>query len=103
MANDGQVVVLVGQRDYSKRQMNFATQAKRQPASTFKPFVYAAALEAGVVKPSAKLTQALALSDNDEPRRLARLVGTSIHSGVRSPPRYSLAFASGRKPRPWHQ
>ena len=76
MGKDGQVAVLIGQLDYSSRQLNFVTQTKRQPASTFKPFVYAAALEGGVVEPSDELTVALARSDNDEPRRLARLVGT---------------------------
>jgi penicillin-binding protein 1B len=42
----GAVVALVGGRDYSSSQYNRATQAKRQPGSTFKPFVYLAAFEA---------------------------------------------------------
>lgn len=44
---DGRVVALVGGRDYTKSEFNRVTQAKRQPGSSFKPFVYAAALEAG--------------------------------------------------------
>jgi penicillin-binding protein 1A len=48
MAPDGAVKALVGGRDYQESQFNRATQAMRQPGSTFKPFVYLAALEAGL-------------------------------------------------------
>src|SRR5262249_14577804 len=41
----GAVLALVGGRDYSQSQYNRATTAKRQPGSTFKPFVYLAAFE----------------------------------------------------------
>src|SRR5690606_3705129 len=41
----GAVRAMVGGRDYSKSQFNRATQARRQPGSAFKMFVYAAALE----------------------------------------------------------
>ncbi|HJU54826.1 MAG TPA: PBP1A family penicillin-binding protein [Pyrinomonadaceae bacterium] len=40
----GEVVAMVGGRDYSKSQLNRATEARRQPGSVFKPFVYATAL-----------------------------------------------------------
>ncbi|CAM4072868.1 penicillin-binding protein [Bacillus manliponensis] len=43
----GEVVALVGGRDYKESQFNRATQAYRQPGSTFKPFLYYAALEQG--------------------------------------------------------
>jgi penicillin-binding protein 1A len=43
----GAVRALVGGRDYAASQFNRAVRAKRQPGSAFKPFVYAAALEAG--------------------------------------------------------
>ncbi|HKP46555.1 MAG TPA: PBP1A family penicillin-binding protein [Pyrinomonadaceae bacterium] len=43
----GNVVAMVGGRDYAESQLNRATDARRQPGSTFKPFVYAAALEDG--------------------------------------------------------
>ena len=42
----GAVLALVGGRDYSQSQYNRATTAKRQPGSTFKPFVYLTAFEA---------------------------------------------------------
>ncbi len=43
----GAVRALVGGRDFVESRFNRATQAKRQSGSAFKPFVYAAALEAG--------------------------------------------------------
>lgn len=43
----GHVLALVGGRDFNESRFNRATQAKRQSGSAFKPFVYAAALEAG--------------------------------------------------------
>ena len=43
-AKTGEIVAMVGGRDYSKSQLNRATDALRQPGSVFKPFVYATAL-----------------------------------------------------------
>ena len=43
----GGVRALIGGRDYNKSKFNRATQAKRQPGSSFKAFVYAAGLEYG--------------------------------------------------------
>jgi penicillin-binding protein 1A len=48
MTRDGKVVAMVGGRDYKKSAFNRATQARRQPGSTFKLFVYLAALRAGM-------------------------------------------------------
>jgi penicillin-binding protein 1A len=47
MRPDGRVVAMVGGRSYSKSSFNRATQARRQPGSAFKLFVYLAALRAG--------------------------------------------------------
>ena len=44
----GQVLAMVGGRSYEDSQLNRATDAKRQPGSVFKPFVYAAAFEGGI-------------------------------------------------------
>ena len=43
----GQVRAMVGGRNFEQSHFNRAMQAKRQPGSAFKPFVFAAALEAG--------------------------------------------------------
>ncbi|GIX22431.1 MAG: carboxypeptidase/penicillin-binding protein 1A [Gammaproteobacteria bacterium] len=44
---DGAVRALVGGFDFAKSKFNRVTQARRQPGSGFKPFIYAAALENG--------------------------------------------------------
>jgi penicillin-binding protein 1A len=46
-ARNGDVLALVGGRDFDDSQYNRATQAMRQPGSAFKPFVYAAAVNSG--------------------------------------------------------
>lgn len=47
----GEVVAMVGGRDFAVSQFNRATQAERQAGSSFKPYVYTTAFEAGA-KPS---------------------------------------------------
>ena len=47
MRRNGEVVAMVGGRDYAQSSFNRVTQARRQPGSTFKTFVYLTALEAG--------------------------------------------------------
>ncbi|MBD3882981.1 penicillin-binding protein 1A [Phormidium tenue FACHB-886] len=44
---NGEIKALVGGDDFEKSQFNRATQAQRQPGSTFKAFVYSAAIAAG--------------------------------------------------------
>jgi len=46
-AKTGNIRAMVGGRDFEDSKFNRATQALRQPGSTFKPIVYSAALEAG--------------------------------------------------------
>ena len=48
----GRIVALVGGRSYGRSQYNRVTQARRQPGSTFKPFVYLTAFEATFEDPS---------------------------------------------------
>ncbi|OZH54590.1 penicillin-binding protein [Hydrocoleum sp. CS-953] len=47
-SRNGEVIALTGGADYQKSQFNRATQAQRQPGSTFKVFAYAAAIERGI-------------------------------------------------------
>jgi 1A family penicillin-binding protein len=48
-AHDGDVLAWVGGRDFAQSQFDRVVQARRQPGSAFKPFVYAAALADGWV------------------------------------------------------
>jgi penicillin-binding protein 1A len=45
--SNGEVLAMVGGRNFQESQFNRATQAKRQAGSAFKPFIYVAALENG--------------------------------------------------------
>ncbi len=47
--NTGEVLAMVGGRDFSSQQFNVAVQGRRQPGSAFKPFVLATALEEGIL------------------------------------------------------
>jgi penicillin-binding protein 1B len=60
----GWLKAMVGGRDYGRSQLNHVL-AKRQPGSSFKPFVYAAALNSGVDGAQPLITPATLL--NDEP------------------------------------
>lgn len=48
----GDVLAMVGGYDFARSEFNRATQARRQPGSAFKPFVYAAAVESGYTQSS---------------------------------------------------
>jgi penicillin-binding protein 1A len=102
MENDGAVRAMVGGRDYGQSQFNRAVHALRQPGSSFKVFVYAAALENGYSPNSivvdapitiggwsprnygrsyrgrVTLTTALARSINTVPVRLAEAMGRDL-------------------------
>ena len=45
---DGSIKAMVGGFDFEKNKFNHVTQAWRQPGSSFKPFIYSAALEYGI-------------------------------------------------------
>lgn len=50
--SNGYIKAMVGGRDYSVSKFNRATQARRQPGSAFKPFLYAAAIDRGYTQGS---------------------------------------------------
>jgi penicillin-binding protein 1A len=121
----GAVKALVGGADYSKSQYNRAVYAKRQPGSSFKPFVYLAALENGLSPQSIRqdqpvrfgnwspqnyskdyygpvtLTRALSLSLNTVAAQLTYEVGagtvadTAKRLGVTSDMKNNLSIALG--------
>jgi penicillin-binding protein 1A len=125
MRPDGRVVAMVGGRDYSRSPFNRATQARRQPGSAFKLFVYLAALRAGLTPDSPisdaplrigdwqpknygdryrgtlTLRDALALSSNVASVRLSERVGrenvirAARDLGVRSPLNNNPSLALG--------
>lgn len=121
----GAVRALVGGRDYGASQFNRAVNARRQPGSAFKPFVYLAALEKGLTPDTVRvdepvrfgrwapqnysktyrgpvtLTEALALSLNTVAARLADEVGPKAviraarKLGIASPIAANLSIALG--------
>ncbi|WP_417667897.1 transglycosylase domain-containing protein [Roseibium sp.] len=121
----GAVKALVGGADYSKSQFNRAVYAKRQPGSSFKPFVYLAALEKGLTPETIRqdapitikgwspqnyskkhygnvsLTRALSLSLNTVAARLAyetgpkAIIRTARKMGISSEMKSNLSIALG--------
>ncbi|MDB5620269.1 transglycosylase domain-containing protein [Tardiphaga sp.] len=113
MSPDGSVRAMVGGRNYAESQFNRAVTAKRQPGSSFKPFVYLTAIEAGLTPETIRtdapldvkgwkpenythqyfgpvtLTQALAMSLNTVAVRLGLEVGAK--SVVRTAHRLGIA------------
>ena len=84
LAPDGAVRAMVGGVDHHLSAFNRAAQAQRQPGSSFKPFVYAAALEAGV-KPTDIRT--------DKPVRFGLWAPTNYEPGYRGPMTVANALA----------
>jgi penicillin-binding protein 1A len=63
--NSGRVLAMVGGYSFSLSSFNRATQALRQPGSSFKPFVYATALENGYTPASVIMDSAITLQGRD--------------------------------------
>lgn len=63
--NNGRVLALVGGYSFEQSQFNRATQARRQPGSALKPFVYAAALDNGYTPASQVLDAPFVIERKD--------------------------------------
>jgi len=63
MDSTGAIRALVGGTDYTKSVFNRAVQARRQPGSSFKPFVYAAAVEKGVLPTDTRVDEPIKIDD----------------------------------------
>ncbi|MES3000725.1 MAG: transglycosylase domain-containing protein [Pseudomonadota bacterium] len=58
---NGHILAWVGSRDFATEQFDHVNQAKRQPGSTFKPFVYGAAFEMGMSPRDELIDQAVSI------------------------------------------
>ncbi|MBD8071620.1 transglycosylase domain-containing protein [Bacillus sp. PS06] len=63
--HSGEVKAMVGGRDYNESPFNRVTQAERQPGSTFKPFLYYAALEQGFTPSTSMRSEVTAFTFDD--------------------------------------
>ncbi len=63
MRPDGRVLAMVGGRDHDKSQFNRAVQSQRQPGSSFKLFVYLAALRGGLTPNSTVVDRPITIGD----------------------------------------
>jgi penicillin-binding protein 1A len=125
MTPDGAVRAMIGGKDYADSQFNRAASSRRQPGSAFKPFVFLAAVEAGmrpdemiadgpvsigewsprnfdnVLKGQITAREALARSVNTATVRVAqragidRVTATASRLGIASPLRRDFATALG--------
>ncbi len=59
----GEILAMVGGRSYQRSQYNRATSARRQPGSTFKPFVFLAAFDLALREGRTDLTPATLVAD----------------------------------------
>ncbi len=84
LAPGGAIRALVGGRDHRLSAFNRATQAERQPGSSFKPFVYASALETGI-KPTD--------TRQDAPIRIGLWSPSNYEAGYRGPVTLAVALA----------
>ncbi|MCA3649315.1 MAG: PBP1A family penicillin-binding protein [Methylobacterium sp.] len=80
--HDGGLRAMIGGRDYGQSQFNRATQAMRQTGSSFKTFVYAAALAEGVVKPDTIVTDRPTCVGNWCPANYGRSYAGSMSATV---------------------
>ena len=64
-AGTGQVKVMVGGRDFRDSQFNRAIQSRRQPGSSFKPIIYAAAIDKGYTPATVIIDSPIAFQDDE--------------------------------------
>jgi penicillin-binding protein 1A len=72
MEPDGTIRAMVGGRDYGASTFNRAVNALRQPGSSFKPYVYATALETGEYTPDTMIVDAPVSIGNWSPQNYGR-------------------------------
>ena len=72
MDANGRILALYGGVDYTENQFNRATQARRQPGSAFKPFVYATAIRQGLTPYDVRRDQPVTI-DGWSPQNYSRV------------------------------
>ncbi len=72
----GEIIGMIGGKDYSKSQFNRAIQMKRQPGSTFKPFVYLAGLEYGLLPDDIFVDKPVAIGNWSPKNNDGKYIGT---------------------------
>ncbi|MCS7241737.1 penicillin-binding protein 1A [Candidatus Caldatribacterium sp.] len=70
---NGYIKAMVGGRSYEESKFNRATQAHRQPGSTFKPFIYAAALDSGFTPSTVLVDEPLEFPNGWKPQNYERI------------------------------
>ncbi len=102
MEPDGTVRAMVGGRDYGASTFNRATNALRQPGSSFKPYVYATALERGYTTDSVIVDAPVSIG-NWSPQNYSRryrgqvTLKTALTRSINTIP-VRLSIAMGRQP-----
>lgn len=87
--SNGHILAMVGGRDFDESKFNRAVQAKRQPGSTFKPFLYATALDNGWTPVDKLINQPVVLTNPDgtrwTPENFDRTFGglTTLREGLK--------------------
>ncbi len=85
----GHITAMVGGRDFEESKFNRAIQARRQPGSTFKPFLYSAAVDNGYKTTDKLLNQPIVINNPDgtrwTPENFSQTFSgpTSIRDGLR--------------------
>lgn len=85
----GHILGMIGGRDFSESKFNRAVQARRQPGSAFKPFLYAAAIDNGYTTTYKVLNQPVVVTNPDgtrwDPENFDHTFGglTTLREGLR--------------------
>ena len=100
----GRVFAMVGGFSFDQSSFNRATQAQRQPGSSFKPFVYATALDNGYTPSSILLDEPIEIAQpNGEVWRPGKFRGRPLRAAYPALRRRTFEKPDDRAPRPRHR
>ena len=93
----GAVLAMVGGFDFARNQYNRALQARRQPGSAFKPFIYAAALESGAWTPASVIEDSpIEFENRDEAAKVKVWRPSNFENKFFGPTRLRVALNHSR-------